>query len=348
MSLKAEASPEDGVAGRRSAARGPGLSGVALAGLTAAVSGVSVFLNSYGVHAIASPALYTTAKNLVATLVLFVLVGAARQRRVCRLTAALERLGAPPRARLRRAPGYGARMLRLAALGYVGVIGGGLAFVLFFDGLAHSAAAPAAFLHDTLVIFVALFGLFVLRERLRWWNLAAIGLLVGGEVWMAGGVGDLVAQRGDLLVFSATLLWAVEVVVARVLLREMSPGALALVRMGVGSLALLAYLGFSGVLSEIVALDASQIGWALLTGGLLAAYVGTWMTALESTRALDVTSILVGSTLVTWLLELAAGSASAASTASGVILIAVGTGLVAWMAWPRPERASARVEVAGR
>ena len=41
-----------------------------VAGVTALVSGVSVFVNSYGVHSFSSPALYTTAKNMAAVLFL--------------------------------------------------------------------------------------------------------------------------------------------------------------------------------------------------------------------------------------------------------------------------------------
>src|SRR5664280_1648961 len=51
-------------------ARRQRLPGAALAGATALVSGVSVFVNSYGVRAGATPAVYTTAKNLVAVTVL--------------------------------------------------------------------------------------------------------------------------------------------------------------------------------------------------------------------------------------------------------------------------------------
>jgi len=40
--------------------------GMLVAGATALVSGVSVFVNSYGVHSFSSPALYTTAKNMAA------------------------------------------------------------------------------------------------------------------------------------------------------------------------------------------------------------------------------------------------------------------------------------------
>jgi hypothetical protein len=54
--------------------------GVLVAALTAFVSGISVFVNSYGVHAFASPTTYTTAKNIVAAIVLAAVVGFARLR----------------------------------------------------------------------------------------------------------------------------------------------------------------------------------------------------------------------------------------------------------------------------
>ncbi len=40
--------------------------GCCIAGTTAIISGISVFVNSYGVRSFTSPAVYTTAKNLVA------------------------------------------------------------------------------------------------------------------------------------------------------------------------------------------------------------------------------------------------------------------------------------------
>jgi drug/metabolite transporter (DMT)-like permease len=227
--------------------------------------------------------------------------------------------------------------LRWIGLAYVGVVGGGIAFVLFFDGLADTSATPAAFWRDTLVIWVAVLAVPFLRERVTWWNVAAITLLVVGEVAVTGGVGHLAASRGELLVLSASMLWAVEVVVAKILLRGIAPAAITLVRMGVGAVALLAYLAASGSLHVLVSLDGTQIRWALLTGLLLAAYVATWMTALARARALDVTSILVGSALVTALLEAAAGTASLAPQALGLVLIAAGAGVVVWMGLHHPE-----------
>lgn len=327
--------------GRLFAPRPSGLPGVLVAGVTALISGLSVFVNSYGVHEVTSPAVYTTAKNLVATVILAGCALAAWRVRhrwpvspAARFVSA-DRGGAV--AGTDRQGSRGSGVLRWIGLAYVGIVGGGLAFVLFFDGLADTTATPAAFWRDTLVIWVAVLAVPFLHERVTWWNMAAIVLLVVGEVAVTGGAGHLTASRGELLVLSASILWAVEVVVAKILLRGVAPATLSVVRMGVGAVALVAYLAVSGSLHLLVSLDASQVGWALLTGLLLSAYVATWMTALARARALDVTSILVGSALVTALLQAAAGTASLAPQALGLVLIAVGAGIVVWMGLHHPE-----------
>lgn len=326
------------------------LPGVAVAGVTALISGVSVYVNSYGVRAGLAPDAYTTAKNVVAWVVLGA-IGALGWRSSRRggssMAANFVARPAPRGADARRVRPAWARWLGLA---YVGVIGGGLAFVLFFDGLAASQPAPAAFWRDTLVIWVALLALVVVKERIRWWNVLAIILLVAGEVVVAGGVGSL-TNHAAIEVLASSVLWGVEVVVARWLLRDLAPGSLAQVRMGVGALALAAYLGASGSWSSLAHLTGDQWRWVLLTGLLLGAYVATWMTALARARALDVTSVLVGSALVTWLLEYVGGAAAPASTTLGLALIALGVALVLGSAWraarsPRSPR-SPQSSVAG-
>lgn len=300
--------------------------GVYVAGTTAAISGVSVFVNSYGVRAVPSPVVYTTAKNVVAALVLAAaaaigLMARARETSIAANFVAIDQRGLLRSATLWR--GWS----RMLALAYVGIIGGGLAFILFFKGLAVAQPASAAFWHDTLVVWVALFALVMLREHVKWWNIVAMLLLVVGEVTVTGGVGQLGAHRGEALVLIATVLWAIEVVVAKRLLREFSPATVSLVRMGVGSLALVIYVAGSGALSGVLALTAHQLLWVLGTGLLLAAYVATWMTALARSRALDVTSVLVASALVTWLLQEGVGTAPVVASL-GLILIALGVGLV--------------------
>jgi drug/metabolite transporter (DMT)-like permease len=313
---------------------------VLVAATTALISGLSVFVNSYGVHAVRSPAVYTTAKNLVATVLLVGCGFAALRLRRRRPVSAAGRFVSVHRGRTVQGADQRSSVdrgiLEWLGLAYVGIIGGGLAFVLFFDGLADTSATPAAFWRDTLVIWVAVLAVPFLHERITWWNVLAIALLVVGEVAVAGGLGHLDASRGELLVLSASMLWAVEVVVAKILLRGIAPATISIVRMGIGAVTLVGYLAATGSLHALFALDATQVGWALLTGLLLAAYVATWMTALARARAIDVTSILVGSALVTALLQAAAGTTSLAPQALGLALIAVGAAIVVWMGFRQP------------
>jgi drug/metabolite transporter (DMT)-like permease len=316
--------------------------GMLVAGATALVSGVSVFVNSYGVHSFSSPALYTTAKNMAAVvfLALAATAGVWARRGNPSTVGAHFVTGERPLAR-RHGLGY------WLALAYVGVIGGGLAFVLFFNGLAVSTPASAAFWRDTMVLWVAALAVPILREKVEWWNYVAIAVLVVGEIVVAGGVGQLAFTRGECDVLASTALWAIEVVIARRLLREMSPAALALVRMGVGAAALCGYLSATGALSNLLSLDGHQLGWVLATGLLLSVYVATWMTALARARALDVTSVLVASALITWLLQLLAGTITPVTSSIGLTLIAAGAGLVIWAGATRARQGSRRQAVAG-
>jgi drug/metabolite transporter (DMT)-like permease len=138
-------------------------------------------------------------------------------------------------------------------------------------------------------------------------------------------------QRGDVLVLTATLLWAVEVIIAKQLLSELAPATVSLIRMGVGSVVLVAYLVVVGATGDLFSLSAAQLGWVALTGLLLAGYVGTWMTALGRARAVDVTSVLVASTVVTALLSAAAGAAVLAAQAAGLVLISAGVVIIIWV-----------------
>ncbi len=300
--------------------------GVALAGVTALISGVSVFVNSYGVRAGAAPAVYTTAKNLVAMAALSLLAVIGWRVRVRqRGSAAANFVTVAPEARdvPRSRP-----WVQWLGLAYVGAIGGGLAFVLFFGGLALSEPAPSAFWRDTLVLWVAVLAVLFLRERLRWWNVTAIVLLFSGEIVVSGGIGQLAANRGEIDVLASSVLWAIEVVIARRLLRTRSPALLATIRMGIGALTLIVYLAVSGSLGQLGAMNADQWHWAFWTGLLLSAYVATWMSALARARAIDVTSVLASSAVITWLLQLLAGSAAVSGDAVGLVLIGAGAAMV--------------------
>lgn len=280
--------------------------GLLLALGAAAISGVSVFVNSYGVKAFGDATTYTTAKNTVAAVILLAVCGLAQAGG--RSTVAVP---------LRRS-----RLLGLAA---IAVVGGSVPFVLFFEGLAQATSGPAQaqFINKTLVIWVALLAVSVLGERLGALQLGAVALLVVGQAVLSGGLGTAFSPhlgRGEAMIFAATLLWAVEVVLAKALLRDLSSWTLALARMGLGSAILIGWVLVSGRGSQLAGMDAAQWRWVLLTGLLLAAYVATWLAALALAPAVNVTAMLVAAVPITAVLQAVVQHTSLALNGLGLVV----------------------------
>ena len=293
------------------------MTGIALAFVTALISGVSIYVNSRGVKHFSDATVYTTAKNAVAGVVLLVL-----------LLATSARAEAPAVVRG-----------RWPALLTVAVIGGSVPFVLFFDGLKESEATQAAFIQKTLVVWVALLAVPLLRERFQWPHGLAIALLLAGQAWLVGSLGTVAFGKGEAMILAATLLWSVEIVYVKYLLPSIPPSVLAVARMALGTVVLLCWLAVTGKLGDLTALSALQWRWALLTGLLLAAYVATWFAALARAQAIDVTAVLVFGAVVTAILSGVVDGV--AIGAGGTILIAVGSGLVAWNALRRTSAEAA-------
>lgn len=284
--------------------------GLALAGCTAAISGVAVYVNANGVRAFGDATAYTTAKNTVAAILL---VGIA----------------------LAVARGHGAERPRLprstrgwVGLGAIGLVGGSVPFVLFFEGLARASSADAAFLHKTLVLWVALLAVPLLGERLGRLQAAAVALLLGGYALLGGGLPRLTVGGGEVLVLAATLLWAVEVVVAKKVLAEVPATTVGLARMGVGSVVLIGWTVATRGAGVLTVLTAQQWWWTLVTGALLAGYVATWLAALSRAPAVDVTAVLAAGAILTVLLQSGLGGAALAPVLPGIGLIALAVGLV--------------------
>ena len=288
--------------------------GVALAFATAVISGVSIWVNGRAVRHFGDATVYTTAKNAVAGALL-----------VTALLAFGRRSGPPLRDLGRR---------RALALLTVGVIGGSVPFVLFFEGLARAQATQASFIQKTLVIWVALLAVPLLRERFGIPHAISIALLVLGQAWLVGSAGKVTFGQGEAMILAATLLWAVEVVYVKHLLAALPPQLLAAARMGIGTLILLLWLAVSGRLDDLSALGWTQWRWVLLTGLLLTAYVGTWYAALARAQAIDVTAVLVFGALVTAVLS---GTVDGkAVSAAGIALVAAGSAVMALAALRRP------------
>jgi len=206
----------------------------------------------------------------------------------------------------------------------VAALGGGVAFVLFFEGLAAASSTDAAFLHKTLVVWAAAVAVVVLKERVGVVQVAAIALLIAGHVVLANGVGSFRLGSGELLILAATLIWSVEVVAVRWLLRTVDPSALAAIRVGGGAVLLVGWLVISGDIGQLIELDAVQVSWLLLTGSVLTCFVSCWYRALAEATVVDVTAVLVLGAVITGWLDVVVGHSAAASRAPGWVLIGVG------------------------
>lgn len=287
--------------------------GVALAFATAAISGVSIWLNGFAVKQLPDPALYTTLKNAVAALVLVVFAAATVRP-----------------ASVRAIPGRSWGWLLV-----IGAIGGSIPFVLFFSGLAQASAPSAAFIHKTLFVWVALLAVPFLGERLGVAQLAALSVLLIGQALILTPAG-VTWGTGETLIAAATLLWAVETILARRVLATVPSGVVGAARLGFGLVLLVGYLAVTGGLAGIAALQPVQWAWVLLTGLFLGGYVATWFAALQRAPASLVTAVLVvGAPLTATIQALQTGKVPGGPVLAGELLVILAVIAIAALALRR-------------
>ena len=226
------------------------------------------------------------------------------------------------------------------------MVGGSVPFVLFFEGLARASSSQAAFIHKTLVIWVAVLAIPLLYERLRALHVVAIATLLAGQAVLAGGLVGFRFGRGEWLILGATLLWSVEVVLAKWLLRDVPARTVAVVRMAAGAMLLTVWVA-SAVDGPLAGLDSEGWTWAALTGVVLAGYVALWFSALALAPAVDVTAVLVVAAVVTGVLNVAV-KGSAMTNWTGMLVELVGAAAAgadhrrASRVHPRPARPGRR------
>ena len=249
--------------------------------LTAAViSGTANFLTKVAVTAVRDPIVFTALKNVIVALFLVGIILALKKWREIKSLNKKQAL----------------------KLLIIGIIGGSLPFALFFSGLIQTSAINASLIHKTLFVWVLLLGIPFLKERLtklQWLGIAAIF----GANLMVGGFKGFKYNTGELMILGATVLWAVENVIAKITLRDLSSTLVVGARMIIGSLVLLLFVVGRGGASAVYVLNFQQWGWTILTSALLLGYVLTWYTALKHAPATYVATLLVPATLVTNILS---------------------------------------------
>ncbi len=267
---------------------------------TALISGVSIFVNKFVVTGLDDPILFSTVKNVLVALLLVGIVLAYRSKdEIKSLT-----------------------VKQWKQLALIGLVGGALPFALFFSGLALIPAVSAAMIHKTLFVWVALLAAIFLRERLSGYQWLGVAILFMANV-VVGGFAGFTGSLGEFMVLGATLLWAIENIIAKRVLSELSSVTVASARMVFGSVLLLAFLTLTGRIGGIADMTLVGLGWTLLTAVLLLGYVLTWYTALKHAPASYVAALLVPATLVTNVLSAVfiTGALSPVQLQSGFLMI---------------------------
>ncbi|OGY52678.1 MAG: hypothetical protein A3J65_00220 [Candidatus Buchananbacteria bacterium RIFCSPHIGHO2_02_FULL_45_11b] len=250
---------------------------------TAVISGFANFFNKFGMKASGfDPFQYTTLKNVLAALVLSLLV----------LT-----------------PWVFSRLKKLnkkdwLSLAIIGLIGWSVPFLLFFKGLSLTSAVSASFIHKTLFVWVAILAWPVLKEKVSKWQFIALGVLLSGNMIFEGFAG-LSWSLAETLIFSATIMWAVETIIAKKVLANINSSVLAWGRMFFGALILIGFLSVTKDLPNLAAFNSVSIGWLALVSILLTGYVLTWYAALKKLPATVVACVLVLASPITAMLNAA-------------------------------------------
>lgn len=252
----------------------------ALALGTALISGVSNFVAKIGMTVVKDPILFTTLKNgAVALLLIGALIVYRRWREL-----------------------RGLSKRQWTQLVAIGLIGGSVPFALYFTGLTHTSAINASLIHKSLFLWVAVLAVPLLKERMRGWQWLGVALVALANVFV-GGFKGFKMNTGELMILGATLLWAVENVIAKVALKNISSLTVASARMVIGSLALIAVVAQRGGGAAAAHLTTRQFDWLMLSSLLLFGYVVTWYAALKRAPATYVATLLVPATLVTNILS---------------------------------------------
>ena len=208
----------------------------------------------------------------------------------------------------RKVPGKGGTSLKNLAL--LGVVGGSLAFLMFFNGLALTTGGRAAFIHKTLPVWASLLALVFLKEKLTGKQAGAIGLALAGLSVMELDSISFAVQLGDFLVLGATFLWAAENLLAK---RFMNLGEtnwrVAFGRMFFGSLILFGVAGLQGKLGTLVALQPIQWIYIVVSTLMLAWYVLTWYWGLRYINLSKASGLLLIAPVVSLVLGVFMGEA---------------------------------------
>ena len=278
-----------------------------LAVLAGIVSGTSIWLNKLAITG-TEPVVFSFFKNIaVATALIAVIIGIGKFREIRKLDAGQWR-----------------------SLISIGIIGGGIPFILFFYGLSMTSAFNAGFIQKTLFVFASVFALVFLKEKIgRKIVLAMLGMAFG--IILVSGTGFASFGFGDLLIGIATVMWAAEIILSKKALGKMSAQTVVFGRMLFGAIVMLGFLIAGGKIGgKAIAgiISGNGIFWLAITAGMLLAYLLLLYNALKHEKVSVVTTILLVGVPVTAILSVSGTGALGIMQGAGIFLILAGTAFV--------------------
>jgi drug/metabolite transporter (DMT)-like permease len=257
--------------------------GYTFAVAAAAISGVSVFVNSLGVRSFTDPVLYTALKDGLVGLLLLVPL-------CCSSTWRAEYRQLDPRT--------WAWLIALA------LTGGSVPFALFYSGLQVTTAATGALVNHFQFALVAVFAVTFLHERLRPAVWAGLAVLLVATI-LGTNLEALQWNAGAALIAVSTVLFAIDFVIAKYLLRNLATLTVMTARMTLGTALLFVYVTAEGRLAPVAALNSTQWTFVVVTGLLLLCFTVTTFSAIRHASVSAVLAIGAAAPIITTLLQAA-------------------------------------------
>lgn len=274
--------------------------GIFFALTTAAISGVSIFYNKLIVVQGIDPLVFNILKNGGVALFLSSLLIVSKESKT------LQHLS-------RR---------QWIQLLLIGLIGGSIPFVLFFQGLTMIPAVQATLIHKTLFLWVALMAVPLLKERVSTLQLLGYAGVIG-SLFFVGGIPKFSGTTGEWMILAATLLWSVENILAKLTLRSIPAEVVAWGRMFFGTCILFLLATLQGKTGMLMTLSPSLIIPILGSVVLLTGYVTFWYKALAKTPATVVSSLLILATPITALLSQPGRLISSQTLIQSILLLSI-------------------------
>lgn len=250
--------------------------GILFALLTALISGFSIFYNKLVITKGIDPLIFNIIKNGGVALLISTLLITTKQL-----------------PKFKKLTGNQWQKLILIA-----IVGGSIPFILFFEGLRSVSATNANLIHKTLFIWVAIMAIPVLGERLNVWQVLGYSVVAWSNLFIGGFTG-FKANTGELMILTATIMWSIENVIAKIALKDIDSNIVAWGRMFLGCLILLTIAFIQNKLFLFTKITLDQILIAAGSILLLTGYVLTWYKGLKFAPATVVTSLLILSTSIT-------------------------------------------------